>query len=94
MSAEAGDEYRAEFSNAFHDTAPFFNLWCQTDALLHIGLALSHVLVDCGLRNAVFPARRGGFRQLGFAPLPPDAGENHNLGGKNNIVGITPHNAV
>ena len=94
MSVKAGDEYGAEFSKGFRDTAPFFNLWCQTHALLHIGPALSHVLVDCSLRNAVFPARRGGFRQLEFAPFHPDAGENHNLGGKYNVVGTPRDNAV
>ena len=94
MSAETGNEDSAEFSKAFYNSAPFFNLWCKTDALLHIGPALSHVLVDCGLRYAVLPAGCCGFCQLEFAPLHPDAGENHNLGGKNNIAGIPRHNAV
>ena len=94
MGAEASDKDRTEISKAIPNTAPFFNLWCETDALLHSGLALSHVLVDCRLRNAVFPAGRGGFCQLEFAPLHPDTGENHNLGGKNDIAGITRHNAV
>jgi hypothetical protein len=94
MRAETGKEGRAETSKAPRNTAPFFNLWCQTDALLRMGPALSHVLVDCRLRNAAFAVRRSGFGQLGLAPLHPDTGENHNLGGKNNIVGTTRHNAV
>lgn len=94
MGAEAGNEDRTEIGKAFRNTAPFYNLWCETDALLHVGPALSHVLVDCRLRNAVFPAGRGGFCQLEFAPLHPHTGENHNLGGKNNIVGTPLHNAV
>jgi hypothetical protein len=94
MRAETVNEGRAEISKALCNSAPFLNLWCETDALLHVGLALSHVLVDCGLGHAMFPARRGGFCQLEFAPFPPDTGENHNLGGKNNIVGFTRHNAV
>ncbi len=39
MGPEAGKESRGKTGNAIHTTAPFFNLWCQTDALLHISPA-------------------------------------------------------
>ena len=35
MRAEARNKNRAETGKAFYNTAPFFNLCCQTDALSH-----------------------------------------------------------